>query len=287
MFRLLVRHSNHPFCGKRWSTTLINGLREVIDRYDIFLLDQFGVLHDGRKPLPGCLPALEALHQAGKTTVILSNTSSLSKSARKRYAEIGLPGYYQGFVTSGDLMSHYLKQHYHGKRCTWFTWAHDSHPKNMGFELANIENADFVLLNAAQVIASGNSNKDDDNGVEEIEYMMTGKICDKIDRILSIALKRDLPVICGNADLTARSGSRLFYMPGGIMEEYKKRGGKVIAFGKPFSDAFVTAIDIASKHRVQLQQQTDASVDIDINHWLVNKRIVHVGDSLHHDIAGK
>jgi ribonucleotide monophosphatase NagD (HAD superfamily) len=67
-------------------------------------------------------------------------------------------------------------------------------------------------------------------------------------------------------------------MPGGIMEEYKRRGGKVFGFGKPFRDVFSTAIDLATTNTVAKSNDDDL---------LLNKRIIHVGDSLHHDIAGE
>jgi len=49
----------------------IRGFVDIINMYDIILIDQFGVLHDGKKPLPG---AVELLNEI-KRKVIFHNHS--------------------------------------------------------------------------------------------------------------------------------------------------------------------------------------------------------------------
>ena len=39
---------------------------DFLDRYDCFLLDQFGVLHDGTNPLPGAIEIVRKLTDKGK-----------------------------------------------------------------------------------------------------------------------------------------------------------------------------------------------------------------------------
>ncbi|TIM20964.1 MAG: TIGR01459 family HAD-type hydrolase, partial [Mesorhizobium sp.] len=39
----------------------LDGIGPLAERYDVFLLDQFGVLHDGTRPYPGAVAALSAL----------------------------------------------------------------------------------------------------------------------------------------------------------------------------------------------------------------------------------
>ena len=54
--------------------TIIDGLSAVADRYELFLIDQWGVLHNGVAPHEGAIDALKALREAGKKIVILSNS---------------------------------------------------------------------------------------------------------------------------------------------------------------------------------------------------------------------
>ena len=40
---------------------LIGGLRELAPRYDGFILDLWGVIHDGVTPIPGAIDCLQSL----------------------------------------------------------------------------------------------------------------------------------------------------------------------------------------------------------------------------------
>ena len=51
----------------------IAGLSAVADRFDGFILDLWGVIHDGQKPYPPAVATLTALKAAGKKTLLLSN----------------------------------------------------------------------------------------------------------------------------------------------------------------------------------------------------------------------
>src|SRR5688572_15752674 len=53
--------------------SVISGMSAVLDRYDGFILDIWGVLHDGRRPYAGVLDCLARLRDAGKRTCLLSN----------------------------------------------------------------------------------------------------------------------------------------------------------------------------------------------------------------------
>ena len=52
---------------------ILSGLGEISSDYDGFILDLWGVLHDGSHPFPGAVEALTRLKAAGKRTVVLSN----------------------------------------------------------------------------------------------------------------------------------------------------------------------------------------------------------------------
>ena len=53
---------------------LINGLSDIADHYDHFILDIYGVLHDGIRPFALTIETLEKLKRAGKQTCLLSNS---------------------------------------------------------------------------------------------------------------------------------------------------------------------------------------------------------------------
>jgi hypothetical protein len=60
-----------------------------LDQYTGVLLDQFGVLHDGKVPYPHAAAAVERLAQAGKTIVILSNSSRRSGGTIGKLVKMG------------------------------------------------------------------------------------------------------------------------------------------------------------------------------------------------------
>src|SRR3546814_2107765 len=69
------------------------GLSAVADRYDAFIIDLWGVMHDGLRAYPAAVEALRQLRRAGKRSVVLSNaprseehTSELQSLMRISYA---------------------------------------------------------------------------------------------------------------------------------------------------------------------------------------------------------
>ena len=66
------------------SIPLLSGIAPIAGRYDGFILDLWGVLHDGAHPMPGAVEALHRLREAGKRIVILSNAPRRSASVIER-----------------------------------------------------------------------------------------------------------------------------------------------------------------------------------------------------------
>ena len=89
--------------------TALGGISEIAEDYDLFLVDQFGVLHDGQSPYSGAIQVLEALKARGKTVVLLSNSGKRSAPNAERLRGLGFPEtLYDLFVTSGEVAWHQL-----------------------------------------------------------------------------------------------------------------------------------------------------------------------------------
>src|SRR3546814_11602682 len=67
------------------------GLSAVADRYDAFIIDLWGVMHDGLRAYPAAVEALRQLRRAGKRSVVLSNAPRRAAALAKAHAEIGIP----------------------------------------------------------------------------------------------------------------------------------------------------------------------------------------------------
>lgn len=83
---------------------VLRRLSDIASRYDLFLFDQFGVLHNGVEPIDGAIDMLEQLNKLKKTVVIVSNTSGRSKYAAKKLNDLGFLSecFDGGVVTSGE-----------------------------------------------------------------------------------------------------------------------------------------------------------------------------------------
>ena len=92
---------------------------ELLRRYDVFLLDAYGVLVASGGPLPGAAAFLHRLEGAGKRWLIVSNDASRSPATTAaRYQGFGLPVDADRVLTSGLLLrDHFAAAGLEGARC--------------------------------------------------------------------------------------------------------------------------------------------------------------------------
>jgi HAD superfamily hydrolase (TIGR01450 family) len=92
---------------------------ELLARYQVFLLDAYGVLVTADDALPGAAEFLARLRAAGKDWLILSNDASRSPaSSERRYRSFGLEVEADRILTSGMLLKDYFANAHLGqKRC--------------------------------------------------------------------------------------------------------------------------------------------------------------------------
>src|SRR5690348_16522738 len=82
---------------------ILAGLRDIANRYDGYILDLWGVLHDGQAPLPGVIDCLTRLKSSGKRLVVLSNAPRRAHLVEERVTEIGIPrALYDHLLSSGE-----------------------------------------------------------------------------------------------------------------------------------------------------------------------------------------
>ncbi len=223
----------------------------IVDAYDGFIVDQFGVLHDGQKPYPAAISTLQLLMNAGKTVVILSNSGKRSHINAQRMTTLGFGrNTYTEFVTSGDVAFEKVQTQYLAKglrRCLLIARDNDlSAVEGLDLELVSrTTDAEFVIISASE-----------GDRFTEKHYI----------KQLRSAAQRCIPCLCTNPDklMITRQGIR--FGAGRIAELYEQMGGAVQWIGKPYKDVYIHALDHLKA--------------IDAH------RILCVGDSLEHDIAG-
>jgi HAD superfamily hydrolase (TIGR01459 family) len=232
----------------------IAGLRAIADRYDAFILDLWGVLHDGTAPFPGVIDALERLAAADKRIAILSNAPRRAEAVAQRVAEIGIPRrLYHALVSSGEETWQRLARRddaFHaalGRKVL-----HIGPPRDHGMldgldldKVARVAEAEFILNTGPW-------------GWEETPENYEARLAE--------AKARDLPMVCANPDLVVMHQNRLMICAGTLADLYERMGGRVVWHGKP--------------HRAVYERCFEALGAGE------RARVLAVGDSLRTDIAG-
>lgn len=228
----------------------IAGMAEIVEQFDAFLIDQFGVLRDGRGPYPDAAATLSALKAAGAKTIILSNSGKRSRENAVRLAGLGFDAAsWDMFLTSGEVAYRIMQREMsgHSSRCLLISRDGDTSPLD-GLDIVRTDNAgdaDVILIAASE----GDS-------LPLSHY----------ETLLAPAAKRGTPCLCTNPDKIMLTATGTAFGAGRIAELYEQLGGTVRWIGKPFPDIYAEA-------RLLLG-------DIPAN------RICCIGNSIEHDIAG-
>lgn len=94
-------------------------IADLIDRYEVILLDAYGVLVTLAGPLPGACELLETLNRRGQAYYMLTNGAArLPETAARRYREFGLAISAERIITSASLLKpSFAAQGLVGRRC--------------------------------------------------------------------------------------------------------------------------------------------------------------------------
>src|SRR5580765_2571230 len=233
---------------------LIDGMRALAPDYDGFILDLWGVVHDGTAPFPGVLDCMGRLIGAGKRVVLLSNAPRRSDDVVRRITRIGVPGeLYHGVMSSGEEAWQYLHDRTDpfyaalGRRCLQIGSERDLEIRDgLGLEFVETPGeADFILNTGPA-------------GWEDT-------IADYAP-VLDAARARDLPMVCANPDLVVIHAGRPALCAGALAEHYEKIGGRVRWHGKPYPSVYDSCLALLG--------------------MADRRRLLAIGDSLRTDIAG-
>ena len=229
------------------SVPMIDGIEEIADRYDHFILDIFGVIHDGIRPFEGTVRCLQALKDAGKQTCLLSNSPRRVRGATSQMEMMGIArNLFDHAVTSGEATYLSLRDRDPslGDDC-WF----------IGTPAVS-EIMDGLDLNVVHGPEDASFIPGTENSAVEI-----------LKRQLEIAADRNLPMICANPDLVVNIGNTQHECAGTFAAYYEDElGGRVIYHGKPHAPVYEMCYNLLGS--------PDKST------------ICAVGDSFHTDITG-
>eukprot|EP01038_Epipyxis_sp_PR26KG_P006197 gene6197-8535_t len=254
----------------------IRTIAEIFDRYDGFLIDQWGVLHDGKTPYTSVIKTLDEMHNSGKRMVIISNSSKRKESATSGLMRIGInPALFDDIITSGEIGWEYLNRMQINHNAKSKPQAavrpfrvfvigsgdeDEEYVSSCQCDLARPEDADLVLVRGTLTTLSSSK--------ALVKYVNAQSLVENVSQILDICTKRSLPMLITNPDFT-RPGC-MSPMPGMIGRIYQNLSpsSTITYIGKPYSFIYDVCKDISSFRTMD------------------KSRICCVGDSLDHDIVG-
>ena len=96
-------------------TKLINGLSEIYNKYDTFLIDLWGVIHNGIKPYPEALEVLKNLKKVNKKFIFISNAPRPSINVKNFLIKLKMDkDLLDNVFTSGEAALQALKKNIYG-----------------------------------------------------------------------------------------------------------------------------------------------------------------------------
>ncbi len=234
--------------------SLIKGLADLSTSYDGFILDIWGVIHEGGQAYDEAIDCVQRLRTEGKRVIFLSNAPRRAKLVADVLEQKGVPRQiYDDLLSSGEATR------------IAFESGYEPELKGLGrhyFLFASPEDDDLLrgLDYAPTDIAA------------EADFLLAIGLSDarpslaEHEELLQDAAGRGLSMICVNPDMEViRLGTREL-CAGALAARYTELGGKVIYFGKPHPLVYNLSLKLLG-----IESRT---------------RVLAVGDGLATDIKG-
>ena len=83
---------------------ILNSIQQIIDNYDVWFCDIWGVLHNGENVYQEALQACHEFRQTGKTIILITNAPKTKSYVEAKLDDLQIPAScYDDIVTSGDV----------------------------------------------------------------------------------------------------------------------------------------------------------------------------------------
>ena len=231
---------------------VIGSIKELGSSYAAWLVDIWGVMHNGVRAYAPAVEATQRFRERGGLVVLLSNSPRPSEGLQHQLLSFGVVDQcYDATVSSGDLTRHVLAKH-PGARVFHLGPERDL-PVFAGLDVVRVDASDAEL-----VVCTGLC----DDETETSEDYQT---------LLTELAERSLPMLCANPDRMVERGQRLVYCAGALADIYSALGGSVIYAGKPYAPIYQLAVE---------------TVDALAGRTLGRGEILAIGDGVRTDMAG-
>ncbi|TVP73594.1 MAG: HAD-IIA family hydrolase [Rhodobacteraceae bacterium] len=230
----------------------IRDVSEVIEQYDAFVLDAFGVLNVGDTAIPEAVERVAQMRRAGRSVIVLTNGASFAKAkALAKYHRLGFDFAPEDVIASRDIAAAAL-----GNWPRNHVWAAITAPEagfeDIPFDLRPLARAPDLLRHADGFVFLGSE----------------GWTADRQMALIAALRDNPRPVLVANPDIVAPRETGFSLEPGHFVQDIAQMTGtKPLFFGKPHANAF-------------------AAVKAVLPRDIAPERIAMVGDTLHTDVLG-
>ncbi|MDC1092907.1 TIGR01459 family HAD-type hydrolase [Pelagibacteraceae bacterium] len=229
----------------------LNHLSEIHDAYDTFVIDLWGVMHDGIKLNEKAMEAVAQLKKKSKKIVFLSNAPRPSKKIVNFLLKMKMDKQYlSNIITSGEAAMHAINKNIYGKKFFHLGPLRDTSVfEKVKENKTTIDSCDFIICTGLFDAVDPNLNKPQlhENDLDYYRNFLSKHTSKKL--------------VCTNPDLTVHRGNKEEYCAGYIAKIFEELGGKTIYYGKPHKEIY----DMCFK---------------------ANEKVLAIGDNLRTDIKG-
>jgi HAD superfamily hydrolase (TIGR01459 family) len=196
----------------------LNHLSDIYKNYDTFVIDLWGVMHNGMALNQKAIEAIKQLKNQSKKIVFLSNAPRPSSKVINFLLKMNMDSkYLSNVMTSGEAAMHAINKNQFGKN-----FFHLGPPRD------------------TSVFEKVKENKTD---IESCDFILCTGLFDEYNKDLEFykkLLKRYVSkkLVCTNPDLTVHKGNIEELCAGSVAKIFEELGGEVVYFGKPYKEVY-------------------------------------------------
>ena len=231
---------------------ILDSVQDLARFSDAWIVDVWGVIHNGIRPFAGAVEACTIFRQRGGTVILVSNAPRPWTGVKAQLDSMAIdPEVYDAIITSGDVTRGLIAAN--AGRPLYHLGPERDVPVFEGLDVT------FSSAEEAEVVAlTGLFNDESETPDDYAEQLAAFKA-------------RDVPMICANPDVQVEKGDKVVYCAGALAQAYEALGGNVQYAGKPYPPIYEMSFDKIT------QARRDG----------VNKeRILCIGDGINTDIKG-
>jgi len=204
------------------------GLKSIVEKYDLFFIDIWGVIHNGVHLFEKSIKCLDELDELGKKYILLTNAPRPNTTVINFLKNMGLENNKcEKVFTSGQAALSYLN-----KTCKDLKFFHVGPARDFDLfkslekkKVEDIKDSDFLLCTGLF--------EDYEKDLSYYKNLFKNEISKKM--------------ICTNPDLIVDREEKREFCAGSVAKEFELIGGKVDYFGKPYPLVYQQSIKLNNK----------------------------------------